>query len=656
MKCEWAEGNLSAYLDNTLDPPLRAEVSEHLASCERCSAILADYRRYDALLADTVRVTPPESLRDRIFSSPEFSAILQSSARQADRQATRTAQPTQPSKPMLGPRWRPPMPMFPLTPATLDETPTEAPTAGANTPAASATDASPTDVPTRVPESTPTPIRPAHRFPLAKVLLPVAAALILALGVSAFFSQGFGLYGASRAQTPGQTTDVVGAPNFSTAPLAAGARLVFAHDGALWSVAEAGPTGAPGVAQRLTPPSVNVVAWSVSPITAGQGGAWIVYVDGNTGALHLVRSDRQADQIIGAVTAALAKGHSLSPTFWSSADGQAVLAHLSWSPNGQQIAYLEVATNGTSVNGIVASLLPTNAAGSPVAVRHLAGWIAADGAGAHYAWSADSAWLAFTQTPLGANATGGQSVWLYNATTGHANQLAAQADTQRPSATVTRLAIAQSGGQTVVTWAASDSGGITTGVFAQATTATTATRLTPDGASVTATDVSASGIWLVSNGGALATVSALAPAGTAPVTVATLSAPAQAINWSPTGTVAAIVSQGALALWSPTTGVTQVAGGVGSAPALAWSADGQRLAFTSGAQVTSAQLRDGRVLALTALGHTALASTLLWSPDGQLLASATATGALLTTSDGAHTTRVAAYAVDGDPLAWSIAG
>src|SRR5579863_6350013 len=105
MRCEWAEGNLSAFLDNTLDPPLRAEVSEHLASCERCSAILADYRRYDALLVDSIRVTPPESLRDRIFSSPEFSAILQSSARQADRQASRasqTSQPVQPPKPTLG--------------------------------------------------------------------------------------------------------------------------------------------------------------------------------------------------------------------------------------------------------------------------------------------------------------------------------------------------------------------------------------------------------------------------------------------------------------------------------------------------------------------------------------------------------------------------
>ncbi len=651
MKCEWAEGYLSAYLDNTLDPPLRAEVSEHLASCERCSAILADYRRYDALLADAVRITPPDSLRDRIFSSPEFATILQSSSRQAERSAS---QSTPLAKPTLGPRWRTPASPFPLTPTTADtpdatpgETPavSEAPTEDTDTPS--------TDAPARVPVVM--PIRPTRRLPIEKILLPVAAALILALGVSALFRAEFGPSGASRSQNPGQ---IVGAPNFSTAPLSAGPRLVYAHDGALWSAPEVGVNGAPIVAQRLTPPSVDVVAWSVSPIANGQGGAWIVYVDGKTGALHLVRSDRQQDQIIGAVAFPSAKGHPINPAFWSSALGRAALANLSWSPNGQQIAYMQVETSSATVTVNVGILVQTNDPANPVIMRSAQAWAAIGSAATHLAWSADSAWLAVTQAPLGAGATGVHGVWLYHVTTNVSTQLAMQADPQHPTATVTQLAIAQSGGQTIVTWAASD-GPTITGVFAQpatASAATTPTRLTPDGAAISAADVTTSGEWLIANGNALETISALAPAGTTPQTVATLGAPAQAIKWSPTGAIAAIVSQGALSLWSPTAGVTPVATGVGAAPALAWSPDGQRLAFVTSDNVTSALVPDGRAAGLTALGHAAQTATLLWSPDGRLLAIAASNGTQLAAVGGPHATQIATYPADGGALAWSIAG
>ena len=659
MKCEWAEGNLSAFLDNTLDPPLRAEVSEHLASCERCSAILADYRRYDALLADTVRVTPPESLRDRIFSSPEFSAILQSSARQADRQATRTSQPTQPSKPMLGPRWRPPTTLFPLTPSATEDAPAEAPTTGANTPAASATDAPPTDVPTRVPGATPMPIRPTRRFPLAKVLLPVAAALILALGVSAFFSQGFGVFGATRS--PGQSTDVRGAPNFSTAPLAAGARLVFAHDGALWSAAEAGPTGAPGAAERLTPPSVNVIVWSVSPITNGHGGAWIAYVDANTGALHLVRSDRQGDQIVDAVTTPPAKGHTLNAAFWAKGVGAALRAQLSWSPTGQRLAYVVAAHDGTSVSLTVATLTTPADLSRPLDVNRQSGLAGVSGFLANLTWSANGDWLGFVQEPTQITSGFNERVWLYDVRANHLTPLNAQADSQNQFTLITQFAVAPNGG--AATWAIGD-GVTTTGIFAQSVTAPASTRLTPDGAGIGATAVSVNGEWLVWDGGALATVSAFAPVGSPNAslqTVATLGAPARPIIWSPTGVVAAIGAQGALSLWSPTTGLTHIATSATLPSAMAWSADGQQLAFQLDGALMNAHISGGRVTTLATLGHSATVTTLLWSPDGQTLAASSLRGVTLTTSDGAHTTQVATYLVDLDgvefaALGWSIAG
>ena len=81
MNCEMAEGTLSAYLDDKLDPQLNQDVREHVEHCAQCGAVLADYRRFDALLSQTARVSPAPELRDRIFDSPAYRAIIQQQAR-----------------------------------------------------------------------------------------------------------------------------------------------------------------------------------------------------------------------------------------------------------------------------------------------------------------------------------------------------------------------------------------------------------------------------------------------------------------------------------------------------------------------------------------------------------------------------------------------
>ncbi|MGH2485528.1 MAG: zf-HC2 domain-containing protein, partial [Ktedonobacterales bacterium] len=78
MNCEQAEDILSAYLDNNIDPPQRSEFEGHLAGCAECSATLAEYRRFDAMLRAEPRVAPADSLRARIFESDEFAGILRS--------------------------------------------------------------------------------------------------------------------------------------------------------------------------------------------------------------------------------------------------------------------------------------------------------------------------------------------------------------------------------------------------------------------------------------------------------------------------------------------------------------------------------------------------------------------------------------------------
>jgi hypothetical protein len=94
MTCEKAEELLSAYLDDMLAPQLSQEVAAHVEGCASCREILADYRRSDASIATYLRagqIEPPASLRDRIFDSTEYAAILRHAA-EADgaREAART--------------------------------------------------------------------------------------------------------------------------------------------------------------------------------------------------------------------------------------------------------------------------------------------------------------------------------------------------------------------------------------------------------------------------------------------------------------------------------------------------------------------------------------------------------------------------------------
>lgn len=76
MNCEQAEDILSAYLDNILDTPQRAEVEAHLAGCAVCAGTVAEFRRYDGLLRAAPRMQAPEALRARIFESDEFTKLL----------------------------------------------------------------------------------------------------------------------------------------------------------------------------------------------------------------------------------------------------------------------------------------------------------------------------------------------------------------------------------------------------------------------------------------------------------------------------------------------------------------------------------------------------------------------------------------------------
>ena len=57
-----------AYAMDALDDLERARFEQHLASCEDCRAEVAELRETAALLAETVAVTPPASLRESVLA------------------------------------------------------------------------------------------------------------------------------------------------------------------------------------------------------------------------------------------------------------------------------------------------------------------------------------------------------------------------------------------------------------------------------------------------------------------------------------------------------------------------------------------------------------------------------------------------------------
>jgi anti-sigma factor RsiW len=66
LSCQHVWEHISEYIDDTLDPQVRAEVERHLAHCEICSAILDSTRNIIILMAD-----------ERVFELPlDFSKRL----------------------------------------------------------------------------------------------------------------------------------------------------------------------------------------------------------------------------------------------------------------------------------------------------------------------------------------------------------------------------------------------------------------------------------------------------------------------------------------------------------------------------------------------------------------------------------------------------
>ncbi|MBV8821788.1 MAG: zf-HC2 domain-containing protein [Ktedonobacteraceae bacterium] len=255
MICEHVEDLLSAYLDDALAPEEYRTVSAHLAVCPRCNAVLADFRRYDALLSQLPRVSPDAALHERLFSSS-----LRSSS----------------TLPFVQ-----------------------------------------------------TPVRLRREVRVQRIMqMMIAATLLLTLGVGGFIALNLRREQVQAARQQGSITPPAA---LQQGPLPAGIRFVFLRDGALWS---GSVEGAGQQIARLTPTTVTVAAnWLVQPAGAGHiAGDQLAYIDVQQGKLHTIRSDGQSDTAIGQAL--------LPSSLWQTDEGAAIATSLAWSNDGTMLTFL----------------------------------------------------------------------------------------------------------------------------------------------------------------------------------------------------------------------------------------------------------------------------------------------------------------------------
>src|SRR5579885_529829 len=366
MNCDRAGELLGAYRRDELLPSTRAEVQAHLDRCEHCRADLD----LDRLVFELPRVEPSAALHDRIFSSPEFQEI----ARALTARSTPTAGETRsngrscsPVEDQIGANGN-------HSRLVVLRTDGKAPhngTTGHHRPARTAQRA-----PRRIDCQ-----RMALRMAVA------AAVLVLVLGSAV----------AIKSLLHTQPTVTQTPPNYDLAgpvkgPLPVGNRVVYLHDGRLWSAPEQGASAR----LPLTDKEIQVApGWVVAPAAGPDQTHHVAYIDLKSGSLHFIQTDDAHDVTIAQVAPAGA-----TAAFWQSAEGQAILAGLAWAPDARQLAFV------ADPDGKGAALWVVNAGGS--AARSVSGAATSGAAVLLPSWSSDGLNLAYVVAQNGV-----QSIWNY---------------------------------------------------------------------------------------------------------------------------------------------------------------------------------------------------------------------------------------------------
>ena len=68
IDCNHVWESISAYIDNDVDPVVRADIDRHLETCEICSAVLDSTRNVVILVADERVFELPTGFSDRLHA------------------------------------------------------------------------------------------------------------------------------------------------------------------------------------------------------------------------------------------------------------------------------------------------------------------------------------------------------------------------------------------------------------------------------------------------------------------------------------------------------------------------------------------------------------------------------------------------------------
>lgn len=357
MNCEQVEELLSAYLDNQLATEEHREVAAHVRQCAECSALLAEFRRNDALLRHLPRVSPHRALRERIFSSPDYlelTGTFDTTGSASEEDWTLPSLPARHSR-----RDTPGRPHLVAIPGGRSTAPNPA---------------------TRPSEQTQFPKRQSRKTGTWRILVAaIAAVLFVAIGIGGIL--GYSLW---SQRTPAANNGAITPPAGlqQPVPLSAGMRFVFLRDGTLWSaLAESSSTQI----DRLTSGVVTVATgWAVSPPLAGRSaGDLLAYIDLQQARVHTIRSDGQQDTTI---PQALFKAGVQPTSMWDTATGMNILNSLAWSADGSMLAFVADPSGTGQTNLYIYSTQTATVQEVPLSTA---------GSVTHPVWSPDGVRLAF---------------------------------------------------------------------------------------------------------------------------------------------------------------------------------------------------------------------------------------------------------------------
>ena len=68
LNCEHVWREISSYIENDMDPELRARIEDHLAHCRHCAAVLDSTRNILYLIADERTFELPAGFSERLHS------------------------------------------------------------------------------------------------------------------------------------------------------------------------------------------------------------------------------------------------------------------------------------------------------------------------------------------------------------------------------------------------------------------------------------------------------------------------------------------------------------------------------------------------------------------------------------------------------------